>query len=204
MVLENRCLVLLSKRKLQRNKGLQEVESEALDLLASSKARKSPLSVYVSIALSTEAASSLCQPSPTKEKVSSSYNHHWRLSPKSLFWALLRSNRQTEFIRKKKRKKTEKKTEKSGKKTEKKRKKNGKENRPFCGFFEVFSLKNALVYHHCIAIAVSLLARNEKQTCIARSPMPVPVLQHRGSAWKTRYLTSIGFLKGGSFLPYFW
>ena len=62
MVLENRCLVLLSKRKLQRKKGLQEVESEALDLLGSSKARKSPLSVYVPIALSTEAASSLCQP----------------------------------------------------------------------------------------------------------------------------------------------
>ena len=143
MVLENRCLVLLSKRKLQRNKGLQEVESEALDLLASSKARKSPLSVYVSIALSTEAASSLCQPSPTKEKVSSSYNHHWRLSPKSLFWALLRSNRQTEFIRKKKRKKKRKKTEK---KAEKKRKKNGKENRPFCGFlrFSVWKMPSSI------------------------------------------------------------
>ena len=68
MVLENRCLVLLSKRKLQRNKGLQEVESETLDLLGSSKARKSPLSVYVSIALSTEAASSLCQPSSNQRK----------------------------------------------------------------------------------------------------------------------------------------
>ena len=87
------------------------------------------------------------------------------------------------------------------KRTKKKEKngKNGKKTELFLQDFEVFSLKNALVYHHCIAIAVSLLARNEKQTCIARSPMPVPVLQHRGVSMENQIPYKHWFPRGGLF-----